>query len=113
LVHEIVQRTFAAVTEALVREQRLELRDFGVFEVRVRAARKVRNPRTNERLDLPSRVVVAFRAGREMTRRVGALPRDEVSRRLRSHLSRGPGELKVPPRPDRGPRPSATERSGS
>ena len=65
LVYKVVQRTLAAITEALVREQHLELRDFGVFEVRIRAPRRARNPRTNQWVNVPSRAVVAFRpAGR-------------------------------------------------
>jgi nucleoid DNA-binding protein len=41
---EIVQKTFDAIVEALVEEGRIELRNFGVFEVKKRAARKARNP---------------------------------------------------------------------
>jgi len=43
---EIVQKTFDAIVEALVEEGRIELRNFGVFEVKKRASRKARNPRT-------------------------------------------------------------------
>ena len=43
---EIVQKTFDAIVETLVEERRIELRNFGVFEVKKRAARKARNPRT-------------------------------------------------------------------
>ena len=45
---EVVQRTFDAIIEALATEQRVELRNFGVFEVKKRAARKARNPKTGE-----------------------------------------------------------------
>ena len=41
---EIVQKTFDAIVEALVEERRIELRNFGVFEVKRRAPRKARNP---------------------------------------------------------------------
>ena len=43
---EIVQKTFDAIVETLVEGRRIELRNFGVFEVKKRAARKARNPRT-------------------------------------------------------------------
>ena len=46
---EIVQKTFDAIVDTLVREKRIELRNFGVFEVKKRAARKARNPRTGHR----------------------------------------------------------------
>ena len=45
---EIVQKTFDAIVEALVAERRIELRNFGVFEVKRRAPRKARNPRTGD-----------------------------------------------------------------
>jgi integration host factor subunit beta len=52
---EIVQKTFNAIVETLVEEQRIELRNFGVFEVKKRAARKARNPRTGQRVDVPQK----------------------------------------------------------
>ena len=42
------------------------------------AARKARNPRTNERVDVPERMAVAFKPGKEMARRIALLSRDEV-----------------------------------
>ena len=45
---EIVQKTFDAIVETLVEDHRIELRNFGVFEVKQRAARKARNPRTGD-----------------------------------------------------------------
>ena len=50
---EIVQKTFNAIVEALVEEGRIELRNFGVFEVKRRAPRKARNPRTGEKSSCP------------------------------------------------------------
>jgi integration host factor subunit beta len=67
---DVVQRTLDAIIEALVSEGRIELRDFGVFEVRRRATRKARNPRTGEKVITPARNVVAFKPGREMGERV-------------------------------------------
>lgn len=63
---EIVQKTFEAIIETLVKEKRIELRNFGVFEVKKRAARKARNPRSGERVDVPAKWVVTFKPGKEM-----------------------------------------------
>ena len=67
---EIVQKTFDAIVETLVTERRIELRNFGVFEVKERAARKARNPRTGARVDVPAKFVVTFKPGKEMEERV-------------------------------------------
>jgi nucleoid DNA-binding protein len=74
LVQEIVQRVFDGITETLVHEGRLELRNFGVFEVKRRKPRPARNPRTGEKVLVPEKVVVTFKPGREMEERVGQLP---------------------------------------
>ncbi len=70
---EIVQKTFDAIVEALVEEGRIELRNFGVFEVKRRAPRKARNPRTGTRVDVPEKFVVTFKPGKEMEQRVREL----------------------------------------
>ena len=67
---EIVQRTFDAIVETLLEVGRIELRNFGVFEVKQRKARKARNPRTGERVDVPPKFVVTFKPGKEMEERV-------------------------------------------
>ncbi|NUQ63946.1 MAG: integration host factor subunit beta [Pirellulales bacterium] len=67
---EIVQKTFNAIVDALVEERRIELRNFGVFEVKRRAPRKARNPRTGEKVDVPEKFVVTFKPGKEMEQRV-------------------------------------------
>ena len=70
---EIVQKTFDAIVETLVEDGRIELRNFGVFEVKRRAARKARNPRTGQRVDVPEKFVVTFKPGKEMEERVRLL----------------------------------------
>lgn len=77
---EIVQLTFDAIIETLAREHRIELRNFGVFEVKPRAARKARNPRTGQQVDVPRKHVVTFKPGKEMEARVRRL--DEQPDRL-------------------------------
>ena len=67
---EIVQQTFDAIVDTLLEVGRIELRNFGVFEVKQRKARKARNPRTGERVDVPPKNVVTFKPGKEMEERV-------------------------------------------
>lgn len=72
---EIVQKTFDAIVDTLVEDMRIELRNFGVFEVKKRAARKARNPRTGEKVFVPEKFVVTFKPGKEMEERVHELER--------------------------------------
>jgi integration host factor subunit beta len=67
---EIVQLTFQAIVDTLIEDKRIELRNFGVFEVKQRKARKARNPRTGDRVDVPPKNVVTFKPGKEMEERV-------------------------------------------
>lgn len=67
---EIVQWTFDAIIDTLVSDGRIELRNFGVFEVKQRKPRKARNPRTGERVDVEAKNVVTFQPGKEMEERV-------------------------------------------
>jgi integration host factor subunit beta len=76
---EIVQKTFDAIVKTLVEEERIELRNFGVFEVKKRAARKARNPRTGDKVSVPEKYVVTFKPGKEMEERVRELERQAVA----------------------------------
>src|SRR5438128_5502476 len=67
---EIVQQTFDAIVETLLEVGRIELRNFGVFEVKMRKARKARNPRTGEKVDVEPKKVVTFKPGKEMEEKV-------------------------------------------
>ena len=67
---DIVQQTFDAIVDTLIEVGRIELRNFGVFEVKMRKARKARNPRTGERVDVEPKKVVTFKPGKEMEDRV-------------------------------------------
>ncbi|MSR56007.1 MAG: integration host factor subunit beta [Gemmataceae bacterium] len=77
---EIVQQTFDAIVDTLVEERRIELRNFGVFEVKKRAARKARNPRTGERVDVAEKYVVTFKPGKEMEEKVRRLEMAEAAK---------------------------------
>ncbi len=70
---DIVQKTFDAIVETLVSDGRIELRNFGVFEVKKRAARKARNPRTGEKVFVAEKFVVTFKPGKEMEEKVRLL----------------------------------------
>jgi len=71
---EVVQLALDLISDAIVAERRMELRNFGVFEVRERAPRKARDPRTGRTMEVPARRVVVFRASQCLEDRVGALP---------------------------------------
>ena len=70
-----VQGVLDIVLETLATEGRLELRNFGIFEVRRREARRARNPRTGERVDVPEKHFVTFTPGRVMKQRTEGGPR--------------------------------------
>ncbi len=66
-VKYIVQAFLEEVTKELCENNnRLEFRDFGVFETRTRAARTAQNPKTLERVDVPAKRTVKFKMGRLM-----------------------------------------------
>ena len=66
----VVQRTVQSFLDNVIRElrdgHRLEFRDFGVFEIRKRAARIAQNPKTLERVPVPPKKTVKFKVGRLM-----------------------------------------------
>jgi len=63
---QVVQDVLDVIVETLVEENRIELRNFGVLEVRERAARKARNPRTGEAVQVKKKRVVVFKAGKAL-----------------------------------------------
>ena len=66
LVRDTVQAFLDACIEELAKGNRLEFRDFGVFECVSRAARKARNPKTGEVVQVPPKTVVDFKMGKSM-----------------------------------------------
>ncbi len=66
LVKRITQAFLDEITAELCKNNRLEFRDFGVFETRTRAARIAQNPKTLERVKVPSKRTVKFKMGRLM-----------------------------------------------
>ena len=69
-VKKIVQRTFDVIIESLIRSDKVELRNFGVFKIKDRKARFGRNPRTGESVPVPPRKVVVFKPGLEMKQKI-------------------------------------------
>ncbi len=66
LVKQIIQSFLDEITEQLKKGNRLEFRDFGVFETRIRTARVAQNPKTLERVNVPAKRTVKFKMGRLM-----------------------------------------------
>jgi nucleoid DNA-binding protein len=69
-VKKVVQKTFDCIVEALVRGEKIELRNFGVFKVKQRKSRTGRNPRTNQVIPVPPRKVVVFKSGLAMKQQI-------------------------------------------
>lgn len=67
---EIIQSFLNAIIEELSEGNRLEFREFGVFESRDRAARRAQNPRTLEKVEVPAKRIVKFKVGRLMRKKV-------------------------------------------
>jgi len=75
---KLVSSTFDALIDALAREGRLELRNFGVFQIKHREARQARNPKTGEPVMVRARSVVTFKPGKEMEERVREVARQRA-----------------------------------
>jgi integration host factor subunit beta len=98
VVKDILQRFLDEIIEELAVGNRLEFREFGVFEVRERAARRAQNPRTLEKVAVPAKRVVKFKVGRLMRERVCDERPEERAERLRS-------QRPEPSKPSSGPAP--------
>lgn len=73
-VAAVVQKTLDYIADELAAGRNIELRNFGIFEIKVRKSRKGRNPNKPEiTVNIPERVVVKFRAGKELKERVDKL----------------------------------------
>jgi nucleoid DNA-binding protein len=73
-VFDVVQRTLDHVVEALAKGDNIELRNFGVFEVKLTKPRVGRNPnQPGSHFDIPARATVKFKMGKVMKQRVGQL----------------------------------------
>ena len=73
LVKKVVQQFLDEIVNELGRGNRLEFRDFGVFETKLRKARKAQNPKTLEPVAVPEKRTVKFKVGRLMKQRLGEM----------------------------------------
>ena len=88
-IKEIVQRTFDAIIRTLEEDGRIELRNFGIFQVRTRAARTARNPKTGREVAVPEKFVVSFKPGKVMEQRVMAIEGSELAQKIRDDIASG------------------------
>ncbi len=66
VIKHVIQAFLNEIMDELSKGNRLEFRDFGVFETRTRAARTAQNPKTLERVEVPAKRMVKFKMGRLM-----------------------------------------------
>lgn len=86
-IKEIVQLTFEGIVETLLEDGRVELRNFGVFQVKTRKARQARNPRTGRQVSVPAKSVVVFKPGKGMEARVKLADEQGLAERLEKYES--------------------------
>lgn len=65
-VSSVVQATLDSISESLAQGERLEVRNFGVFEVKARDARMGRNPRTGEEVPIQRKRIASFKPGKAL-----------------------------------------------
>ncbi len=70
MIKEVIQTFLDQIIDELGKGNRLEFRDFGVFEPKMRAARVAQNPKTLEKVKVPAKRSVKFKAGRLMKQRM-------------------------------------------
>lgn len=73
LVKRVIQRFLDEIVSELGKTNRLEFRDFGVFETKVRKARRAQNPKTLEPVEVPEKRTVKFKIGRLMKQKLAAM----------------------------------------
>jgi nucleoid DNA-binding protein len=79
-VQSVVQRTLDYIADAVTRGEKVELRNFGVFEVKIRKARVGRNPNAPaDDVPIPPRAVVKFKPGKEMREAVMRLTAQQIA----------------------------------
>jgi nucleoid DNA-binding protein len=73
VVKPVIQSFLDEIIDELAKNNRLEFRDFGVFETKIRAARRAQNPKTMEQVRVPAKRNVKFKMGRLMKQKVNAV----------------------------------------
>ena len=72
VVKPVIQSFLDEIIDELAKNNRLEFRDFGVFETKMRAARRAQNPKTMEQVQVPAKRSVKFKMGRLMKQRMNS-----------------------------------------
>ena len=73
-VKRIVQTFLDLIVSELAKGNRLEFRDFGVFESRIRASREAQNPKTMDKVQVPQKRIVKFKVGRDLKAQLDKSP---------------------------------------
>jgi integration host factor subunit beta len=89
-----VEKVFNTIITGIIEQGRVELRDFGIFEIKKRNRRLARNPRTNQPIELPERLVVTFKPSRELENRIAEATK--MKERWKSVLADPPEESPEP-----------------
>jgi len=109
VVKEVLQSFLDEIIEELAYGNRLEFREFGVFEVKERRARRAQNPRTLEKVDVPAKRVVKFKVGRTMRQRVCDEPPPAAPARQSAPPSTSSGQRAEAPVAKPAPAPRRTD----
>jgi integration host factor subunit beta len=76
----VVNTVFSSITDSLAEGKKVELRGFGSFRIRQRNARVGRNPKSGQKVDVPSKKVPFFKAGKELRELVDEQEAEETAR---------------------------------
>jgi nucleoid DNA-binding protein len=99
-VLEIIQKTLDKIGQSLSKGEKVELRNFGVFEVKVRKARIGRNPNAPDKdVPIPQRAIVKFKPGKEMRQDVVKLTLEQIAKAEANSSSPAPNPKKTPTPP--------------
>ena len=100
-VQDLLQKTLDVISTTLAKGEKVELRNFGIFEIRVRKARTGRNPNHPDKdVPIPERAVVRFKAGKEMREAVSRIdPSKVVVSDSKSEENGDDGEAETPANP--------------
>ncbi len=73
-IETLVDTVFDTISETLVEGGRVELRGFGAFSIRKREARKARNPKNGQEVQIGERYAIYFRVGKDLRQRINKSP---------------------------------------
>lgn len=99
ITRDIIQLFIDEVINELARGNRLELRDFGVFEVKQRKSRKARNPKTGAEVRVPQKRVVTIKPGKKMKEEINRYAEAELAAELAASAAHAQGAVAPAPIP--------------